>query len=284
MSGKDDCSKKKIAHVRKVYIQNVSKPQNRFSLLLFRSHHDRWPALAPPLCICRFMTLLFISVLRSFSISSSFRSFSMRKRSSCSFIFCSFRAPCLCRFATPFNKRRISTLFSNASSSSVSFGSRCIQSASESDDSSWGPSLTGSPNFSTHCWTNVQKTDGKLDLSNQRTTDQSTTRTLSLSLHSLSHSVCRCMHVGICNLFSSDLCVFLKSISRFIISTIRVDSLLIWLFLFRGPLLFKDTKNEGRGMFSVFHTVQGQEPLVFMTILIFVPLFDGDKTMRHPTK
>ena len=90
-----------------------------------------------------------------------------------------------------------------------------------------------------------------MGLSNQRKTDQSTTRTLSLSrrqsalTQSFSLSVYTCLY-----LFSSDLCVFLKSSSRFATSTIRVDSLLLRLFLFRGSPSFQGYQNEGRGLHS----------------------------------
>ena len=147
---------------------------------------------------------------------------------------------------------------------------------------------------------------------------------VAVSLHSLTHSVCRRIHVCICNLFSSDLCVFLKSSSRFTISSIRVDSILLrlFLFLFRGSPPFQGYQNEGRGLHSRSFMLLRKLLLVLalMTVLIFVPLilvlilvrrtdctdqfsryctaalstgsrgyskhlrYDGDKTMRRPAK
>jgi hypothetical protein len=162
-----------------------------------------------------------------------------------------------------------------------------------------------------------------LGRTNQRTTDQSTTRTLSLShrqsalTQSFSLSVHTCLY-----LFSSDLCVFLKSSSRFATSTIRVDSLLLRLFLFRGSPSFQGYQNEGRGLHSRSFMLLRKLLLVLVltTILIFVPLilvlilvrrtdctdqfsryctaalstgsrgyskhlrYDRDKTMRRPAK
>jgi hypothetical protein len=97
---------------------------------------------------------------------------------------------------------------------------------------------------------------------------------VAVSLHSLSHSVCRCIPcLCITNLFSSDLCLFLKISSRFtILSPIRVDSLLLCLFLFRGSPSFQGYQNEGRELVSVFFVESRLIILVLVTIPILFQL------------